>query len=87
MTLPTGGIIMAHKQDQKLKGDRVSSRQTKSQDERHMRVDADHAGQERGAMGDAPDQESLPPAQDNTADPRPFDSKQRRSGPARPERK
>ena len=39
--------------------------------------------EERGAMEDLPDQPGIPPAADNTQDPKPFPSKRDRSGPAR----
>jgi hypothetical protein len=74
---------MATNRDQKRKSDRVSSKSTQSQDERHLRKSADSAGQSAGALPDTPDQRGLEPAQDNTGAPRPFPSAQRRSGPGR----
>jgi hypothetical protein len=53
------------------------------QAERHLRRDAEATGHERGDMPGSPDQTSLEPAQDNTADPRPFPTHRNRSGPNR----
>jgi hypothetical protein len=74
---------MAHKNEQKIKGDRVSRGSTEEQDFRNLRRNADAAGQQRGATPDTPDTQALEPAQDNTADPKPHPTSLNRSGPNR----
>lgn len=71
---------MAHGNERKRRGDHAS---TKTQEELDIRHKARATGQERGAMEDLPDQPGIPPAADNTQDPKPFPSKRDRSGPAR----
>jgi hypothetical protein len=74
---------MAHKQEQKTKGDRVGRDSTKEQDFRHLRKAADSTGQERGAMPFTEETEDLTPAQSNTKDPQPHPTDLNRSGPNR----
>jgi hypothetical protein len=74
---------MAHKDEQKTKGDRVSRESTEEKDFRKIRRNADSTGQERGAMADTPDTRGLEPAQDNTGDPKPHPTNRNRSGPNR----
>lgn len=74
---------MAHENEQKTKGDRVSRGSTEERDFRSLRQKADATGQERGAVPDSPDTRGLEPAQDNTGDPRPHPTDLNRSGPHR----